>query len=217
MLRSEKFASDDVAEVRRLVRRNPWVTYVSMAPSGLVASHYPTMLDEGDTTDLTLLTHVGRPDDEFHALGASEILAIVQGPHGYVSSSWYAPGDNVPTWNHLTAHLYGVPEILSDDENFEVLTKLVNSYESRIPGGRLLPTEDPRVRGMAKGAVGMRLRVTRMQFRPKLSQNKSPEVRETIMRELEGYGPYAQPELGREMRRWYEEHPPRGVAGEWGI
>lgn len=212
MLRSTKFASEDLDEVRRLIRRNPWVTYVSMTPSGLVASHYPTMLDEGDTTDLSILTHLGRPDEQHHAIGASEILAIVAGEHGYVSSSWYAEGDNVPTWNHLTAHLYGVPEVLSDEENFDVLTRLVNSYESQLPGGRLLPTDDPRVQRMAKGTVGLRLRVTRFEFRPKLSQNKPPLVRETIMRELDGYGPFANHELGREMRRWWDEHPDRAVV-----
>lgn len=212
MLRSKKFASDDLNELRRLIRRNPWVAYVSMTPSGLVASHYPTMLDEGDTTDLSILTHLGRPDEQHHALGASEIMAIVAGEHGYISSSWYAEGDTVPTWNHLTAHLYGVPELLSDDENLEVLERLVNSYESQVFGGRLLDVKSERVQAMAKGTVGMRLRVTRFEFRPKLSQNKPAEIRENIMRELEGYGPFANAELGREMRRWWDEHPDSAVV-----
>ncbi|MBN6778423.1 FMN-binding negative transcriptional regulator [Pseudoclavibacter alba] len=207
MLRTEKFASDNVDELRRLIRRNPWVTFVSMTSSGLVASHYPTLLDEGDTTDVCLLTHLGRPDEEHHALGASEIMAIVQGPHAYVSSSWYDEGDVIPTWNHVTAHLYGVPEILTDDENFEVLTHLVNHFERGLPLGRTLPQDDPDVRAAARATVGMRLRVSHFEFRPKLSQNKPEHVRENIIRELSGYGPYAHHALADEMRRWGELYP----------
>jgi transcriptional regulator len=63
----------------------------------LVASHYPVLLNE-EASDLTLLTHLGRPDDEVHGLGEGELLVIVQGRHGYVSPSWYAAGaSRVPT------------------------------------------------------------------------------------------------------------------------
>ena len=51
----------DEAEIRRLIRENPWATLVSNSSSGLVASHYPILLEEG-REELSILTHVGRPD-----------------------------------------------------------------------------------------------------------------------------------------------------------
>ena len=100
---------------------------------GLVASHYPVLVDE-DGDELTIVSHFGRPDETLHELGQHEILVIVQGPHDYVSPSWYPPGDLVPTWNHVTAHLYGTPEILSDDENYAVLGRLTDHFERHRPG-----------------------------------------------------------------------------------
>src|SRR4029078_8908403 len=92
------FAVEDAAVVRELVAANPWATLVSAGEEGIVASHYPVLLDEG-ADDLTLLTHLGRPDERLHDLD-SEALVIVQGRHGYISPSWYpTDAEPVPTWN----------------------------------------------------------------------------------------------------------------------
>ena len=82
----------DLEEIRRLIRENPWATLVSNPSTGLVASHYPILLEE-DREDISIVTHVGRPDETVHELGEHELLVIVQGPHGYISSSWY--GDHI--------------------------------------------------------------------------------------------------------------------------
>jgi transcriptional regulator len=76
-------AVTDPAIVRRLIRENPWATFVS-DNDGLVASHYPILLDE-ESEELAIYSHVGRPDEEIHGLGTREILVIVAGPHGYIS------------------------------------------------------------------------------------------------------------------------------------
>jgi transcriptional regulator len=113
MRHTPQYLMTDPEEVKRLIRNNPWATFVSATSNGLVASHYPVLLDES-ATDITVLSHFGRPDDELHELGQHQMMMIIQGPHDYVSPSWYAPGDLVPTWNHVTAHLYGTPVILDE-------------------------------------------------------------------------------------------------------
>ena len=125
----------DPEEIRRLVRENPWATFVSHTDGGIVASHYPVLLDDAASTgdDIVIVSHFGRPDEVLHALGSSEILVIIAGPHGYISPSWYAPEDFVPTWNHVTAHLYGTPELLEPEENFAVLDRLTDHFEARMP------------------------------------------------------------------------------------
>ncbi len=204
MRRTPQYLLTDPDEVRRLVRENPWAGIVSHVPErGIVASHYPFLLDEAASTgdDIVLLSHVGRPDEQLHALGTSEVLVIVQGPHGYVSPSWYAEGDIIPTWNHVTAHLYGTPEILSADENLRVLSDLTDHFEQHVDAPRGLHLDPEYSARVAKGTVGIRLRVTRFDARLKLSQGKTPEVRASIVSQLEGDGHYAHPGLAREMRR----------------
>lgn len=200
MRHTPHYVLTDADEVKRLIRENPWGTFVSNVSSGLVASHYPVILEE-DAEGISIVSHVGRPDETLHELGEHELLLIIQGPHGYISPGWYSEGDFVPTWNHVTAHLYGVPEILSDDENFRVLDELVDHFERRMPQPRGLDIDAQQARRIARGTVGLRLRVTRFDARLKLSQNKAPEVRDTIIRELRGDGPYAQPALADEMAR----------------
>lgn len=114
-----------------------------------------------------------------------------------MSPSWYPPGEVVPTWNHVTAHLYGVPEILDDEENYQVLSRLTDHFEHHRPGGRSLSEDEVGSRRTARGTVGLRLRVTRFDARAKLSQNKTAEVVETIADQLDSRNPA----LAEEMRR----------------
>jgi transcriptional regulator len=202
MRKNPHFALDDEAVVRRLIEENPWATLVSHASEGLVASHYPIMLDDS-RPELAVLTHLGRPDEKVHELGERELLVIVQGPHGYVSPSWYGPGTHVPTWNFVVAHLSGVPELLEAEENLEVLERLVDHFERHVaaPHPLMGTPEDAEYAGrLSRGTVGLRLTPTRIVAKRKLSQNKSPEIVRSVMAELEGEGPYASAPLAREMR-----------------
>ena len=193
---------EDPNEVKRLVRENPWATIVSNTASGLIASHYPIVLEE-NAEGISIVSHVGRPDEKLHELGDHEILVIVQGPHGYISPSWYQSSDFIPTWNHVTAHLYGRPQILAADENYGVLSDLVDHFEARMPHPMSLQIDETAARGIATGTVGIRIPITRFDARLKLSQNKSPEVVERIINQLNTASAYANPALADEMRRVY--------------
>ena len=118
MRQNPSFVLGEIAESSGSSGRTRGSTMVSHTDAGeLVASHYPVILDESADDEIVLLSHVGRPDEQLHELGAHELLVIVQGPHGYISPGWYDAKPAVPTWNFVDAHLYGTPELLSDDEN----------------------------------------------------------------------------------------------------
>ena len=193
------FAAEDPDVVRALVRDNPWATLVSANDGRLVASHYPVLLDTG-APELTLLTHVGKPDDEVHGLSEREVLVIVQGPHGYISPSWYPPDSgNVPTWNFLVVHLYGVPQILDDRENLDVLTRLTEHFERAVKSPASLDPE--RAAQIAKGTVGIRVPISRFVCKRKLSQNKDDATRRRVIGALREPGPYGHPELAEVMEK----------------
>lgn len=196
MKHTPHFMLTDPEEVKRLIRENPWATFVSHTANGLVASHYPVMVEE-DADELTIVSHFGRPDERNHELGQHEILVIVQGPHDYVSASWYDEGQLAATWNHVTAHLYGIPEILSEDENYQVLSTLTDYLEGPFPEGRSLAEDEEWSRNLARGAAGLRMRVTRFDARAKLSQNKPEHTIHRVTTELEK----TNPRLAQEMHR----------------
>lgn len=203
MRQNPSFALGDVDEMRRVIDENPWVTLVSTTDEGHVASHYAVLLDDG-RDDLTIVGHVGRPDDAIHGLGERELLVIAQGPHGYVSPGWYGDVQAVPTWNYTAVHLSGVPEILDADENLRVLDRLVERFERRMPEPRLMwqrPNDEAFISRLSSGTVGFRLTPTRVVAKRKLSQNKDDETVERVIAELDGSGVYANPALARDMRR----------------
>ncbi|MGV9193191.1 FMN-binding negative transcriptional regulator [Microbacterium sp. MC2] len=207
MRQNPSFAMTDLAELRRVIDENPWMILVSDAPEGMVASHYAVLLDE-DRDDLTIVGHVGKPDDAILGLGERELLVIVQGPHGYISPGWYGDVAAVPTWNFVSVHLSGVPEILSTEENLRVLDRLVARFEKTLPHPRLMwepPNDEDFVRRLERGTVGFRLTPTKVVAKRKLSQNKTDEMVDTIITELEaGSGPYTDPRLPAEMRRAHD-------------
>lgn len=199
MLDSPVYRITEESVVKDLVRRHGWVTLVSLTSSGLVASHLPVVLQEGEGFEL--VGHLGRPDDEVHELGASEAMIIVQGSHGYVSSSWYGTGPTASTWDFVVAHLYGVPEpVLDPEKNLRLLVELQATYEAAVAEPVLLDQAEG-AHALSRGARAFRFRVTRWQGRKKMSQNRPVEVVERIVAHLEDPSdPYANPELAALVR-----------------
>jgi transcriptional regulator len=194
---------EDEARVRELVRTYGWATLVSVADHGApVASHLPVLLEDTPQGEpMSLLTHLGRPDEVLHRLDSGrESLLIVQGPHGYVSPGWYDMTPAVPTWNYLAVHLYCTVELLAPEESYAILSDTVDRYESVMPDPVRLPRVEEYARRIAKGAVGFRLWVTRWQGKAKLSQDKPRAVAERVVAALESDPHYAQPALAAEMR-----------------
>jgi transcriptional regulator len=192
------YSCEDPAVVRQLIERNPWATLVS-ENGGLVASHYPVLLDD-EAEELTLLTHLGKPDEELHRIGSGELLVIVQGEHGYVSPSWYAPGaTRAPTWNFSVAYLYGTPEVLSEEENLRTLARLVERFERHVEEPMFLEREW--ATPFARGTVGIRLQIERFVCKRKLSQDKDPASRQSVIDHLRAPGPYRHPALADEVER----------------
>jgi transcriptional regulator len=198
----------DPAVVRRLIAENPWATLVSQTSGGLVASHYPVLLDDSSDV-LAVVTHVGRPDEQVHDFRDSEILLIIAGAHGYVSPSWYAEGATpAPTWNFSVAHCYGVPEALDAETNIRVLTRLVAHFENRVDRPRYLTREV--ADRLSPGTLGLRIPITRFVCKVKMSQDKDPVSQHNVLEHLRRPGPYSHPILADDMERALSGRQPTG-------
>ena len=110
---------------------------------------------------------------------------MFQGPHAYVSPSWYATSPAVPTWNYTAVHVYGAPQVIDDDQAFsDLLDKLIAFYEAGMSNpwpGRLPP--DFRT-NLMKGIVGFVMNIERIEGKFKLSQNRSREDQRRVVEHL---------------------------------
>jgi transcriptional regulator len=170
------YAISDVAELRALVRDHGWATLVTGVPGqSPVVSHLPILLDpDGDPDSVTVLGHLARRDADLHELGHHPVAVVVQGPHGYVSPSFYAGGPYVPTWNFVVAHLHGRPEALGAGETYDVLERTVDHFERHRPAPWRLAGVAGYAHRIASGTVAFRLRPDRVVGKAKLSQDKPP-------------------------------------------
>jgi transcriptional regulator len=171
------FAADD-ADVRELLAGNGVADLVTPTAAGLVATLLPFVHEPGAGARGALLGHVARTNPHWRAVPAGESLVIVRGPDAYVSPSWYASkaehGRVVPTWNYVTAHVYGELVVHDDPEWVEgVVRRLTDRHEAESGDGWSVDDAPERfVAGQLRAVVGMELRVTRVEAKLKLSQNR---------------------------------------------
>jgi transcriptional regulator len=113
------------------------------------------------------------------------------------------------TRNFTVAHCYGVPQLLGEDQNLRVLTRLVEHFERYVEQPVLLDQE--RGARLARGTVGIRLPISRFVFKRKLSQDKDQVSRRQAIAALRAAGPYRSPELADEMERELASEPDGGT------
>jgi transcriptional regulator len=189
----EAFCRDSLATAREIVRAHPFATIVT---ADLRATHMPCLVDEEGGDDLVVLGHVACADPVSRSLDGP-LLLIFHGPHGYVSASWYG-SDTIPTWNHVTLHMRGTPELL--DDALPVLRRTVEHFEAAVERPWSLDRMGETAREMADQVVAFRLPAESWHAEAKLSQDKPADERARVLAGLESPGPYRNPSLAAAMR-----------------
>ena len=156
------------------------------APEGVpFVSHLPFLFSRLADSQGKLLGHMARANPQWrHFSTVNEVLTVFQGPHAYVSASWYSsPG--VPTWNYAVIHLRGTPRIIEDETELEaLLEQLTRVHESPMPS----PWE-PKLTGERRAKllnmiVGFEIEITHIQGKFKLSQNRPAEDQQQVVEAL---------------------------------
>ena len=111
------------------------------------------------------------------------VLVIFQGPHAYISSSWYTH-ENVPTWNYQSVHVYGTASIMSEQELEKDLASLLQKYEHHRKDPVLWENLSPQTKKQIKGIVGFKINIQEVQAAYKLSQNRNDEDYHNIIDKL---------------------------------
>ena len=174
---------EDLPEIHAAIRATRLATLVTMAPDGLIATPLPVMLDETEGEFGTLHAHVAKANPQWRSGAGQEALVMFMGPEAYVTPAWYATkqrdGKVVPTWNYVAVHAYGPVEFFEDaDRLLAVVTRLTNQHEQSRPHPWAV-SDAPAgfIQSQLKGIVGVRIPITRIEGKQKMSQNRTPEDR----------------------------------------
>jgi len=190
------FAADD-NDVRKLLDELGAADLVTNTDQGLLATFLPFLYDPDRGTNGALLGHVARNNDQWRRPVVGEALVIVRGPDAYISPSWYPSkaehGRVVPTWNYLTAHVYG--ELVVHDDVVWLET-LVRRLTERHEAGSAQPwsvDDAPQrfIAGQLRAIVGVELVISRIEAKLKLSQNRPDADIDGVVAGLTGRGDQA--------------------------
>ena len=188
---------DDLAEL--LVREVGFAAVFASTPDGPRVAHAPVVLSDDRTT---LQFHLARGNALTRHLGGAIALAVVQGPDAYVSASWYAEADQVPTWNYVAIEMEGVVRKLDDAELVAQLDTLSAAHEARVganPPWTRAKMNPALFSKMTGAIVGFEMRIAAWRPTIKLSQNKSTDERGRVIAGVEATGHGALAELMRHL------------------
>ncbi|WP_047128532.1 FMN-binding negative transcriptional regulator [Xanthomonas arboricola] len=176
------FAQTDLALLDWLIARDPFVTLISQGEDGQPAiSHLPVLYRRDDQA-VVIEGHWARPNPQARSPG--DAVLVVQGPHAYVSPSWYPDKEaaaRVPTWNYAVAHLHGRCEQVSDEAALgELIGRMSTHFEQRVGSDWLFEMERDSHRRQLRGLVGFRFVPSRIELTFKLSQNHPAANRRSV-------------------------------------
>jgi transcriptional regulator len=178
------FREENHEKILTFLRQNDFATLVAYDGEKPVASHLLMEIIE-DGERLYVNGHMSRANPLWRMLeGNPEVLVIFQGPHTYISPTWYNHL-NVPTWNYQSVHLYGRPRVINDkSETYGILKRLVDRYETNSPY-RLESLPQDFVEKEMRGVAAFQIEVIRIEANYKLSQNRDDESYRSIVDHLE--------------------------------
>ena len=181
----EHFKETNSERIAALIEGNSFGMLVT-APDGVpFVSHLPFIFDHAASSKGKLLCHMARANPQWqHFSSCGEVLAVFQGPHAYVSPSWYSsPG--VPTWNYAVVHLRGKPRLIESESELEALVeRLTDVYESHMPNPWKPNLAGERRTKLLNMIVGFEIEVASIQGKFKLSQNRPPEDQQSVIEKL---------------------------------
>jgi transcriptional regulator len=186
------FSENDRGRLFRFMRQHSFATLISGAGDEPLVTHVPVLVDEA--TNL-VRGHVARANPLWREFAPDrKLLLIFHGPHQYVSPNWYTTHPSVPTWNYAVVHVSGFPRVIQSQSKEErakiqsMLRDLVDENEAKFSRPWKMDLPADYMQQMIDGIVAFEVRITRITGKFKLSQNRPPTDRLTVIAALQKSG-----------------------------
>jgi transcriptional regulator len=189
------FEEKDPTRLARLIEEFPFGTLITPTPSQLWISHLPLLM-EGEK----IVGHMARANPHWRVLESLLSTAVFQGPHCYVSPTWY-PNGGVPTWNYAVVHAQGRGRILEGAETLSLLGAMARKFEKSQPKEWDPAANQDLIEELAPALVAFEIAVEKIEGKFKLSQNRTPEEREGVLEALRGQ----EDSMSSEVLKWMSE------------
>ena len=177
------FKEDDPHMLHAMMLEARVANLVTATADGLLATPLPLYFSPDEGPHGTLYGHLARANPQWKQAPIAEAMAIFHSLDAYITPSWYATkrehGKVVPTWNYVAVHAYG-PAAFFDDEAqlLDLVTRLTILHEApRAEPWAVTDAPNDFISAQLRGIIGLRLPITRIEGKRKMSQNRSAEDR----------------------------------------
>ena len=177
------YKNENVDEIKEFISQHSFSILINQVDGKPWATHTPLELDEDSEGNDILVGHIAKANPQWRAFDSdAKVLCIFNGPHAYISSSWYKD-EEVPTWDYIAVHVYGTLKVLNEEETMNFLHKLVDKYEMDSKNPISLHDMSPNTLRQVKGVVGFSIKIEEIQAAYKLSQTR-PQDHTKVIEEL---------------------------------
>lgn len=198
------FKVENIEEVKSFINQYDFATIITVKDGRPAATHTPVILNEEDG-EWTITGHISKGNEQWKTFdGHEDTLLIFNGPHAYISSTWYE-GENVPTWNYQSVHLYGKCSLLNEEELQKDLVNLLEKHEGRNKNGATWENLSEDSQAQIKGIAGFKVKVQEVQAAYKMSQNRNETDHSNITEALDTRNTGDDQKISREMKRIKEQ------------
>ena len=187
----QHYKNENLKEVKEFIINNSFGILINSIKGKPWATHIPLELDKDSNGNDILVGHIAKANPQWkYFVEDKEVLCIFNGPHTYVSSSWYAK-EEVPTWNYIAVHIYGLLKIQDEKAMMTSLHKLVDKYERKSENPISLNNLSKNTLRQVKGIIGFEIEIKEIQAAYKLSQGREqdhPKIIEELKKRDNGGG-----------------------------
>ena len=177
----DHFKISDQAEIFSFLQANAFGQLISLEDQRLTSSHLPFLIADDRKR---LLCHLARQNSQWQQLEGQQVLITFQGPHDYISPSWYRNA-GVPTWNYQAVHVYGNCRVFDAADK---LAAVVEALSARHESSFETPWKPQYRDAMLKAIIGVEIEIDEIQCKYKLSQNRPVEDQQGVIDKLDELG-----------------------------
>lgn len=195
------FKNESQEDVVRFLHENGFAVLINQTEGKIWGTHTPLFVELNSEGNVVLGGHISKENPQaVNFNDGDEVLAIFNGPHTYISSSWY-DHENVPTWNYIAVHVYGKLRLLNYEETIASLKVLMDKYEKNQENPLRIEELSKKTMMQARGVLAFEIAVTEIQAMKKMSQNRDDKNYKNIVDQLEKSDKTDDHEVAAEMRK----------------
>ena len=195
------YKNNDSKEVQDFLKENAFGILVTHKDGKSCATHIPLLFEITENGTQILHGHIAKTNEQVtHLVDGAETLSIFNGPHSYVSASWYN-FEEVSTWNYVAVQVRGTIKVLDEEGLYKSVKSLMDKYEAPQKNPIDIDTLSKKTMRQINGIIGFQIEISNIDAVKKMSQNRDDANYKAVVNRLRETGNAGENAVADEMEK----------------